>query len=100
MHGCVTQPESIVLTRKHYLRYADRNQALSSIVEASLMQQHMLFVGFSLRDDNFYRYFSLFYYCLLSLCFCITLVVSLLLCLFLSIYLSMYLCVVCVRVLD
>jgi hypothetical protein len=55
MHGCVTDPEHIVLTRKDYIRYADRAAALSGIVQAKLMTKHMLFVGFSLTDDNFYR---------------------------------------------
>eukprot|EP00935_MAST-01C_sp_MAST-1C-sp1_P000061 g61.t1 len=55
MHGCVTDPERIVLTRKDYMRYADRAAALSGIVQAKLMTKHMLFVGFSLTDDNFYR---------------------------------------------
>ena len=55
MHGCVTDPESIVLTREDYLRYDQRRQALAGIVQALLMMRHMLFVGFSLNDDNFHR---------------------------------------------
>lgn len=55
MHGCVTQPESIVLTREDYLRYEERRAALSGIVEALLITRHMLFVGFGLADDNFHR---------------------------------------------
>jgi len=55
MHGCVTQPESIVLTRADYLRYEERRAALTGIVEALLITRHMLFVGFGLADDNFHR---------------------------------------------
>jgi hypothetical protein len=55
MHGCMTQPESIVLTREDYLRYEERRAALTGIVEALLITRHMLFVGFGLADDNFHR---------------------------------------------
>ena len=55
MHGCVTHPQDIVLTREDYLRYADRRAALAGIVQALLITRHMLFVGFSLTDDNFQR---------------------------------------------
>jgi len=55
MHGCVSHPEEIVLTRQQYLRYEDRNAALAGIVQALLITKHMLFLGFSLQDDNFHR---------------------------------------------
>ncbi|APR78376.1 Hypothetical protein A7982_03723 [Minicystis rosea] len=55
MHGCVTDPDHIVLTREDYLRYDQRRQALAGIVQALLMTRHMLFIGFSLKDDNFHR---------------------------------------------
>lgn len=55
MHGCVRAPEDIVLTRQDYVRYAERSAALAGIVQAMLITRHMLFVGFSLDDDNFHR---------------------------------------------
>ena len=55
MHGCVSHEDDIVLTRQNYLRYAERNAALAGIVQAMLITKHMLFLGFSLRDDNFLR---------------------------------------------
>lgn len=55
MHGCVTDPDNIVLTREDYVRYDLRRQALAGIVQALLLMRHMLFIGFSLRDDNFHR---------------------------------------------
>jgi len=55
MHGCVSRPEDIVLTREDYLRYEQRRAALSGIVQALLMTRQMLFVGFSLNDDNFHK---------------------------------------------
>jgi hypothetical protein len=55
MHGCVSQPDSIVLTRESYIRYSYQWAALEGILQATLITQHMLFVGFSLADDNFLR---------------------------------------------
>lgn len=55
LHGCITRPDDIVLTRDDYLRYAERRAALAGIVQALLITRHMLFVGFSLSDDNFHR---------------------------------------------
>lgn len=58
MHGCVTRPEEIVLTKQDYIRYTDRFAALSGIVQSLLLTKHLLFVGFSLDDDNFVRIFD------------------------------------------
>jgi hypothetical protein len=55
MHGCVDHPEDIVLTRSDYITYSERRAALAGIVQAMLMTRHMLFVGFSLSDENFHR---------------------------------------------
>jgi hypothetical protein len=55
MHGSVDQREDIVLTREDYLRYEERRAALAGIVQAMLMTRRMLFVGFSLKDDNFHK---------------------------------------------
>ncbi len=55
MHGCVSNPEDIVIRREDYLRYAERRAALTGIVQATLLTRGMLFVGFSLRDGNFHR---------------------------------------------
>lgn len=55
MHGCVNHQDEIVLTREDYLRYSDRRAALAGLVQGLLITRHMLFVGFSLTDDNFHR---------------------------------------------
>jgi hypothetical protein len=55
LHGCVTRPTDIVLTRESYIRYHNQYAALEGILQATLLTRHLLFVGFSLRDDNFIR---------------------------------------------
>lgn len=54
LHGSVTEPGEIVLTRDDYLNYAARRSALMGIVQALLLTRKMLFVGFSLSDDHFH----------------------------------------------
>ena len=55
MHGCVSDPDRVVLTRASYTRYDERLPALAGVVQALLVTRHVLFVGFSLTDDNFHR---------------------------------------------
>ncbi len=55
LHGCCKHPDDIVLTREDYLHFDSRRQALGSIVQATMIRTHMLFVGFSLVDDNYIR---------------------------------------------
>jgi hypothetical protein len=55
LHGSVEHPKDIVLTRADFMRYENNRAALYGIVQAMLMTRHILFVGFSLTDDNFHR---------------------------------------------
>lgn len=54
MHGCLSHPDEIVLTRGDFLRYSRWRAALAGMVQALLLTRHMLFVGFSLTDYNFH----------------------------------------------
>ncbi|EFA77396.1 hypothetical protein PPL_12611 [Heterostelium album PN500] len=58
LHGCVSHPSDIVITREDYIRYGDKREALSGILQSSLITKHILFVGFSLVDDNFFQVMS------------------------------------------
>ncbi len=55
LHGSISDPRTIVITREDYLRYEQKRGALYGIVQALLITKRMLFIGFSLQDDNFYR---------------------------------------------
>jgi hypothetical protein len=55
LHGSVSDPASIVLTRDDYLGYNASRDALSAVVKATLITHHLLFVGFGLRDDHFHE---------------------------------------------
>lgn len=45
IHGCVSQPESIVLTRKDYMRYGSNRQAVRGLIHQQLLTTHIVFVG-------------------------------------------------------
>jgi hypothetical protein len=55
LHGTVSEPESIVLSRDDYLGYSYEREALSALVKATLFTRHLLFVGFGLNDDHFHE---------------------------------------------
>ena len=55
LHGDVDHLDDIVLTRQDFLRYAADRNALTGVVHALLLTQHLLFVGYSLSDPNFHR---------------------------------------------
>lgn len=55
LHGSVEHEQDIVLSRGDYMRYGDRRIALRGIVQGMLMTRHLLFVGFSMHDDNFHQ---------------------------------------------
>ena len=53
MHGCVSRPHSLVVTREDYDAYARRHPAIITYLQSLLSTRTFLFVGFSLRDPNF-----------------------------------------------
>lgn len=55
LHGDAQVGADVVLRRRDYLRFYDEQSALAGVVQALLFTRHMLFVGFSLVDDNFIR---------------------------------------------
>lgn len=54
LHGSIGQGD-IVLTRDDYLHLAHLRGALAGIVQALLVTRHLLFVGYSLSDDDFHQ---------------------------------------------
>lgn len=55
LHGTVTDPSTIVLTRQDYLGYGRGREALFALAKAMLLTRHLLFVGFGLADDHFHE---------------------------------------------
>ena len=55
LHGCISKPSSIIVTRQDYLRYMESNAALAGIVQAKMLTSQLLFIGFSMEDENFHK---------------------------------------------
>lgn len=53
MHGDAEHPESIVLTTDDYERLESEDSAVLGVVETLLLTSHLMFVGYSLEDDDF-----------------------------------------------
>lgn len=55
LHGDISFPESIVLTRRHMVRYDAANKPSAALLQSLLLTKHLLFVGVSFTDDNLIR---------------------------------------------
>lgn len=55
MHGDRDRPKSIVLTRRHLVRYDAGTRPAGSLLQSLLLTRHVLIVGASLTDDNVAR---------------------------------------------
>ena len=55
LHGTVDKPHEIVLTRSDYLDMPRRSGALMGLVQGLLMMRHMMFVGYSMQDEDFHE---------------------------------------------
>jgi hypothetical protein len=55
MHGDVDHVGSIVLTRRHFVRYDADTRPAGSLLQSLLLTRHLLVVGASLNDDNVSR---------------------------------------------
>jgi hypothetical protein len=55
LHGDVENEETIVLTRRHMVRYDAANRPSAAVLQSLLLTRHLLAVGVSMTDDNVIR---------------------------------------------
>ena len=55
LHGDIDHPSSLVLTRRDYSEYHSTHRDFINLVESSIINYTVLFVGFGLKDSNFER---------------------------------------------
>jgi len=55
LHGSTLDPTTIVLTRQDYVRHSTELLPLSSVAQAAMVSQHLLFIGYSIDDDDVSR---------------------------------------------
>ncbi|WP_285184590.1 SIR2 family protein [Rhodococcus sp. MEB041] len=55
LHGDVAAPDSIVLSRRDFVRYDSERRPLASIVQSLMATNHVVVIGASMTDDNVLR---------------------------------------------
>lgn len=56
IHGCVTKPQSIVITENDYINYDQNSILISAKVISMLLNSPIIFFGYSLTDLNVRKY--------------------------------------------
>lgn len=52
IHGCVTKPQSIIITSKDYSQFEEKNKYIVSKLITSFIERPILFVGYSISDAH------------------------------------------------
>lgn len=52
IHGCITKPNSIILTKEDYDEYRKKTQYLSAKLITIFMEHPIIFLGYSLKDSD------------------------------------------------
>jgi SIR2-like domain len=55
LHGSIDKPSDMVLTRSDYLDMPRYHGALMGLVQGLLLTRHMMYVGYSLSDEDFHE---------------------------------------------
>lgn len=55
MHGTLTKPETIVLTRGQFVGFTSESGPSGAVLQSLLLTKHLLLVGTSMTDDNVLR---------------------------------------------
>lgn len=64
IHGCSTNPNSLVLTKEDYDKYEEKNAYLASKLLTIFVDHPIIFLGYSLNDPNIQNILSKVFNCL------------------------------------
>ena len=64
IHGCVTKPESIVLTSQDYKKFEDSSAYLIAKILTIFLEYPIIFIGYSIQDKNILDIFEAISSCL------------------------------------
>lgn len=63
IHGCITDPKSIILTKKDYERFEKKSKILAAKVLSLFTENPVIFLGYSITDDNVRKLLQDIYSC-------------------------------------
>ncbi|WP_225235194.1 SIR2 family protein [Klenkia terrae] len=55
LHGDASEPDTVVLDRRSFVRYDAEQRPLAAVLQATLLTRHLFVVGASMNDDNVIR---------------------------------------------
>jgi hypothetical protein len=64
IHGCISEPSSIVLTHKDYEKFNKKSKVLSAKVISLFAENPVIFMGYSITDENIRNFLKDIYTCL------------------------------------
>lgn len=67
IHGCVTEPESLILTSRDYERFTKKRKVLSAKIINLFTENPVIFMGYSVSDENIKSILMDIFQCLESL---------------------------------
>ncbi|MGZ9453865.1 SIR2 family protein [Mycoplasma sp. AC157] len=61
IHGCVTSPEDIIITKSDYMRFENEYKLIKSRILSLLIKQPVIFLGYAINDSNIKNMLKIIY---------------------------------------